>query len=622
MGLLVPLALALAALALPILVMYMLKLRREEQVVSSTWLWQQVLRDRQANAPWQRLRRHLLLLLQLLFLALLVLALARPYSDISERVQGHVVLLLDASASMQATDVAPSRFEAARSRARQIVDSLGANDTMTLIAVADVPRVLASLTHDRAILYQALAQAEAVDTEADWPAAAVLAAAGAQQARQATIVILSDGGLPDDLPPLPGQVRYVMVGSSAENRAITALAVREDQAFIRIANMGTQPAETLVQIEVDGLLYDARTLALEPRGSASIVLDDLPPDATILRVALAGEDPLALDDVAWAVRVPAAQQTALLVTTGNLFLERALDLAPNLDLVTIHVSQTATVTQIVPPVTPPALTVFDGVLPTVLPETGSLLLVDPPASTPLLTVGGTMTRTQIVYVEQDNPLLRYVDLDPVRIARAVQITPPSWARALVTAEGGALLLAGEVDGRRVAVLAFDLHQSNLPLQIAFPILVANLADWLAPAGAVDLPQGTESAPLHPGAPVVLRPQVDSEQLVITAPSGQQWHYEVGEAETISFAETDELGLYTVEEQRGDEARRAFFAVNLFSEWESDITPRETIAIGSEPVAGRSADQLGRREWWRWPALAGLALLVVEWFIYWRGTRRS
>ena len=78
MNLLAPAALALSALAIPIVIFYMLKLRRREVTVSSTLLWQMVLRDRQANAPWQRLRRNLLLLLQLLILAALILALARP----------------------------------------------------------------------------------------------------------------------------------------------------------------------------------------------------------------------------------------------------------------------------------------------------------------------------------------------------------------------------------------------------------------------------------------------------------------------------------------------------------------------------------------------------------------
>ena len=77
MGFLTPLALAFAALSIPILVLYMLRLRRRDVLVSSTLLWQRLLRDREANTPWQRLRRNLLLFLQLAILALLTLALAR-----------------------------------------------------------------------------------------------------------------------------------------------------------------------------------------------------------------------------------------------------------------------------------------------------------------------------------------------------------------------------------------------------------------------------------------------------------------------------------------------------------------------------------------------------------------
>ena len=79
MSLLTPTALALLALSIPILLLWMLKLRRRNVTVSSTMLWSKLLRDREANAPWQKLRRNLLLLLQLAILAALVLALARPF---------------------------------------------------------------------------------------------------------------------------------------------------------------------------------------------------------------------------------------------------------------------------------------------------------------------------------------------------------------------------------------------------------------------------------------------------------------------------------------------------------------------------------------------------------------
>ena len=110
MGLLAPLALAFGLLAAPIVAMYLLRLRRKERRVSSTFLWREVLRDLEANAPWQRLRPNLLLLLQLLALAALVLALSRPYLTQASDIDGDLLLILDASASMRATDVAPSRF--------------------------------------------------------------------------------------------------------------------------------------------------------------------------------------------------------------------------------------------------------------------------------------------------------------------------------------------------------------------------------------------------------------------------------------------------------------------------------------------------------------------------------
>jgi len=641
MGLLLPIALSLAGLSLPIVFFYVLKLRRPEQVVSSTMLWEQVLRDRQANAPWQRLRRNLLLLLQLLILFLLVLALARPYSEISTFSQGNAVVLLDASASMQATDVKPSRFEVARDRARQLVDGLGPNGTMTLIAVVDVPRVLASVTNDRAALRQALAQAQPSNTEADWEAALILAAASAQQAPDTTIVLLSDGGLPPDLTtrlPGAGKLRYVPIGFSAENRALAALAVVEGpsgpRAFARVSNPGPQPATALVEIWVDGALYDARTLALPARGEQSITLDDLPLETRHVRATIAGDDVLSLDDTAWAVRAPQDRATVLLYTAGNTFLERAIALVPHLDPVTVRVTGSLAVTASAPlaaehtllPTAPPDLLIYDGVLPEQLPDAGNLFFINPPASVPgVFDVRGTLTRTQITEVETNSPLLRYVDLGETYIARARHIQPPSWAQVIVAAEGGPLLLAGDApDGRRVAVLSFDLHHANLPLQVAFPILVSNLSNWLAPTSAVETPASVDGqAALRPGMVATLRPPVDVVEVVVRSPSGQEWTYPIESSRAIAFAETDELGVYTVElhgDPSGGDVVETHFCVNLFSALESDVEPQDAIAVGEAPLQGQPKETIGRREWWRWPALAGLAVLLVEWVVYWQQHR--
>ncbi|RPI23674.1 MAG: VWA domain-containing protein [Chloroflexota bacterium] len=254
MEFLTPLGLLFAALAIPILILYMLKLRRREMPVSSTLLWQMVLRDRQANAPWQRIKRNLLLFLQLLILAALVLALARPAIPIPAPASGSVVVLIDASASMQASDVSPTRFQAAIESARDLVDSLTSDARMTLILAGKQPRVLASATSDRVELQRALDSAAPTQGSANWETAFALASGAASAAsgqEPASIVIISDGGLPQEgLPPLPGEVRYVPVGEASTNVAISALSLRPSsdgaELFARVTNYSPAAQQAVI----------------------------------------------------------------------------------------------------------------------------------------------------------------------------------------------------------------------------------------------------------------------------------------------------------------------------------------------------------------------------------------
>src|SRR5574341_364293 len=258
MNFLTPTFLALAGLAGPIIILYMLRLRRREVPVSSTLLWKQLMQDREANAPWQKLRRNILLLLQLLILAALVLALARPFIPIPSVAAGSVALLIDASASMNATDMpgGRTRFEAAQDQARALVGELASDEVMTVIAVGPTPQVLTPPTGDRAALREAISRARPTQAPADWESALALAGASIAGRDEASIVILSDGGLPADLPPLPAPVRYLAVGRAADNLAISALATRSQggapQLFAAVANYSGQDAEVILSLTVDG----------------------------------------------------------------------------------------------------------------------------------------------------------------------------------------------------------------------------------------------------------------------------------------------------------------------------------------------------------------------------------
>src|SRR5204863_2397212 len=123
--------------AIPVvIVFYLLKRKRVVKLVSSTLLWQRFLAETQANAPFQRLRHNWLLILQILLLTLVVLALARPYFAGSAKNSRLRVVILDASASMQAIDEKPSRFEKARGEALKVVAALRDNDQMVVLQCA------------------------------------------------------------------------------------------------------------------------------------------------------------------------------------------------------------------------------------------------------------------------------------------------------------------------------------------------------------------------------------------------------------------------------------------------------------------------------------------------------
>lgn len=613
MSFLTPLAFLFALLVLPIVILYMLKMRRREVQVPSVLLWQRLLRDREANAPWQKLKRNLLLILQLLLLAALVFALVRPFLEVPAVARGSVIVLLDASASMQATDVSPSRFEVARTAVAQLIDGLGSDGDMALILVGQQPAVLAANTRDAAVLRAALAGARPEAGPADWEAAFALArgATRAGEAIQTTTVIVSDGGLPAaGLPGLPGDVRYIPIGADGANLAIEALALRPTdsgpQLYARVANHGATDMSATLSMLANEALLQAETVSVAAGGSVDVVLRELPAEAAVYRATLTGAggdrpDGFALDDQAWAVYQPPNAGRVLVFTPGNVFLEQILTALPGLQ--PFRAAPTAPL-----PNEPFDLYVTDGLTTEIAPAEADLLIINPITST-LFEVGGVFTNTALSRVAQSDPLARFLDWRDVNVREARQIVPPAWARVLVQAEGGPLVFAGETAGRRVAVIAFRLQDSDLPLKLDFPVLMANLLEYLAPAQAFSAPDG-----LRPGETLLIRAG-GGEGVAISDPSGVVFTARATDAGVV-FADTRRLGVYTV---TGQDRELGRFAVNLFDAGESRIGPRPALTIGASQVTGGDPNEVGQLEIWPWLALLAFIVLVIEWYVYQRGT---
>src|SRR6266851_8776173 len=262
MSLLAPIALALGITIPIVVIFYLLKVRRHDEEVSSTFLWNDLIRDLAAHEPLQRLKWSLLLLLQLLALGLITFAVARPFTEQVGQKPVQAILLLDGSASMQAQDVRPSRFAQAVDAARSTLSSLPENSLATAILVAAHPQVLVSATADRQQVDRALASAQPSGAAADMREALLLARSLGGDPSSRRIYLFTDGAfsLPPDLPDDLGSVQVVPVGEpNTGNLAVTTISSRPDpqdnrrqQLFTRVQNFSDQPAHAIVSIAVDG----------------------------------------------------------------------------------------------------------------------------------------------------------------------------------------------------------------------------------------------------------------------------------------------------------------------------------------------------------------------------------
>ena len=600
-------AAAVLGLTLPaILALYFLRIRRPTRIVPAIHLWPDQIRDRQANVPWQRLRPSWLLLLQLLAAAALVFAAIQPALPASATLARHSIVLLDASASMQATDVTPSRFGEARRQVSAIIDQLGPDDRMTLIAVGPTSRIVASSVGNRDALHRALDGVSPSNGPADLSGALALASGLTRPGDDARAYLFSDGivePLRASGDALPFPIEYHRVGVSGENVGLTSLSVRPGaqsrSASLHVQNFGQQLRTVSIEWRADGRLLDVRPVSLKG-GQGEDLTFPVPADSTTVTARTDSGDVFALDNSATAAaRTPRTFKVAL-VTPGNIFLQQALRLRTDLEVDVVAPASYR-------PGTVYALTIFDRFLPATIPG-GPMIVIDPPAGS-VLAGGKAVGIGKVRAYDAGDPLLANVDLQDVHVARSQDLRASSFGRVLLTSLQTPLLLVRE-EPYRQALFGFDLHESDLPLRIAFPILVQNLSEWM-------LPSSVPSHSVQPDEAVTLVPEAGAASLTVARPDGSRRSLATGTIAT--FAETDQPGLYTVEQVVGGKLNKSWFAVNLFSTAISQLKPAERLTLPpSRNSAAVHAAHHGELVIWPWIALAALGLISAEWLAFHRG----
>ena len=346
-----PLAL-LGLLFIPAVVaMYLLKLRRDETIVPSTLLWSRLVADVEANAPWQKLRRSLLLLLQLLLVAILALLAARPFLERPAGLARDVVLVLDTSASMAATDVTPDRLTAAKAAAIEALRDLPTGGKVSVIAADRSARIVVNETTDLGRVRQAL-DGIAVTQRPGRPGRRARAGRQARRALRRRADPRRHGrraGHPDRRrrhgpgeghgpAGRPGAEEPGDRGAGRADGAVRRHALGLRQRRQPRSRAGRAPARGVGRRRPDrgprpaarpaGALrrgHRRRAARRRRRSSSGCV------GPRSGRVTTA-PDQLAVDDHAWAIVPPDRERLILVVGPGDPYLETALSYLPNVEL--------------------------------------------------------------------------------------------------------------------------------------------------------------------------------------------------------------------------------------------------------------------------------------------------
>jgi hypothetical protein len=610
MNFLAPAAFGFGA-AIPVVVLfYLLKRKRVVRLVSSTLLWQRFLAETQASAPFQRLRKNWLLILQLILLCLAVLALARPYFAARTPPAQLRVVILDASASMQATDETPSRFQKARAEALKRVDSLANNDQMVVLQAGANTEVKQSATSEKAALRRALQNCTCTDGPTRLVSALRMAESLVRDQRGAEIHLFSDGAVPElsefDNKGLP--LVFHRVGKSSNNLGITALDVRANPddahqraVYASVANFSSNIVQTELELLMDDKLLETRPLKV-PAGEISpqVFLASQASDG-VFTLRLTAQDDLAADNEASIVSLLPKPVKVLLVSRGNRLLEKALRAVSNVEL--------AISNDLTDPATGFDFVVLDGVIPIVWPN-GNVMAIHA-VNTNWVPEVTRLEGPPIVDWRSAHPLLRYAGFDNVQIVESFGAKTPSWAVSLLDSPQAPLILAGDLGRQRIIWIGFDILESNWPLRVSFPIFMANAVEWLNPANAkggqllVKAGEAFRIGLSHP------------ERLAqVTLPNGQVKQLTVDPtANELVFGDTYKQGTYRLRLGTNE----MVFCVDLLDAAESNIKPREELQLGKYTKVAATRAQRANKELWRSITALGLLMLLVEWWYYHRRT---
>ncbi len=630
MNFLSPTSLLLFGLAAPIVLLYILRLRRRREPVSTLMFWEQLFQEKQTTSLFQKLKRLLSLLLQLLFLTLLALAIAQPQFAFITKSARRIILIIDHSASMNAVEssdeaqdagtASDTRLESAKRRALRMVDGLRFMDEMMVIGCHARPTIRSPFTNHQKSLRRAIQSIQPTEIGTNLEPALDLAYAVARTKPNADIVIFSDfQAVSEDMltrlqsPHDDITLHLLQVGAASDNVGITRFRVRKSlvnafdyQTLLTVVNASKEEKQCNVELYFNDDLFDVRPYTLAPGETNSEIFSNFAFEGGQLKAVLDVADALVTDNVAYATLPKRERIPVLLVTEDNPFLEKALSVDEKLNLSVL------TPEDYDPDATAYRVVIFDRYSPPTLGD-GNYMFIYPPKNSPApidWKIGDPIETPIITDWERTHPILRHVHLENVQIGEAYQVAPPATAEVLARSFDDIVLFVDVTPNRKIVFAAIDILQSDLPLRIAFPVIIANTIQWFQESS------GIEEYHLHTGEALTWKVDGDAADppatVTIAGPEDRTWETAVKHGEVL-FDRTEIAGFYSLKIGENEK----MWAVNLADESESDIGADAAVEGLLTTDVTLSGSALLRYPPWVYLVFLAVALSLVEWFLYQR-----
>ena len=605
----------LLSLLAPLVLFYFLKLKRPRAEIPSLVLWRQVLQDHRVNSPFQKFKRNLLLLLQILLLLFLVLAAMQPFWRGGPGKNRRLPVLVDCSASMGALDKpgGVSRLAESKRRVREMIDGLASDQELCLISFDNTPRKLTGFTNNKRLLRDSLDQIEVADVPSDLEQALRLVQALGRSEPFNEVLLFSDGNFPPRVNfDLSFKLNYQRLSPAGPNLGITALSAQRAvtggwDVFVQIEGSTDTEGNASVELFQDGNSIANERLTVA-RGRAQRMVFQVKGDhASSLRIQLTpdGFDSLASDNSAF-LDLPESRPLRVFVPKSLVTYRRALQGIQGIQLFPQETSDEAS-------------GAFD------------LVMSDRPqdmeiAARTRLSVGFIPSDLQrfielgtngsaVVDWHRDAPVLQHVQLadlmvlDQPRFAAGASEGDLENAgyEVLIYGQHGPLMLRKQdSDALRFAVL-FHTDRSTLPYRVGFPIFVENVVQAaLEQAGLAEaLANRTGVLP-----PLTLAP---GGRYQIQIPGQSIEPATADDHGIISGVAAPRVGYYSIVEN-GAQRRRVGAAL---------LSPSETSLAGvaqiefNEQLQVAAASAVVKTDWPLWPTLLMVALgvMLVEWWFF-------